>query len=79
MPHGLGHTVGLFVHDIFLSGALEENNVVTIEPGTYLPGELGIRIEDTFIVTKAGCDRLTAAFPAEAAAIEDTMSKAAAH
>ena len=73
MDHSLGHTVGLFVHDVRLPGPLAEGNVITIEPGTYLQGELGIRIEDTFLVTKSGCERITEGFPAEPAAIEAAM------
>jgi len=73
MIHDLGHTVGLFVHDIWMSGPLARGNVITIEPGTYLPGELGIRIEDTFLVDGDGCERLTTGFPAESDAIEAAL------
>jgi hypothetical protein len=38
---------------------LKENSVIAIEPGVYLPGRFGIRIEDTFKVTKNGCINLT--------------------
>jgi Xaa-Pro aminopeptidase len=53
--HGLGHGVGLQIHELpmFLSSetaALATNQVVTIEPGIYLPNEFGIRIEDSLIV-----------------------------
>ncbi|MFT3915331.1 MAG: M24 family metallopeptidase [Anaeromyxobacteraceae bacterium] len=78
MPHGLGHTVGLFVHDVMLEGALKEGDVVTIEPGTYLEGELGIRIEDTVLVTATGCEPITTGFPADADAVEAAMAKVAA-
>jgi Xaa-Pro aminopeptidase len=52
VPHGLGHGVGIDVHESpMLSPAsenpLHENMVVTVEPGIYIPGEFGIRIEDT--------------------------------
>jgi methionine aminopeptidase len=73
MPHSLGHSVGLFVHDIYASAPLEPGNVITLEPGTYLPGKLGIRIEDTFVVTRDGCEALTSGFPAEADAVEARM------
>ena len=39
---------------------LEVGNVVTIEPGIYLPGDVGVRIEDMVVVTDDGCERLTA-------------------
>jgi len=63
--HGLGHGVGLDVHEApRLSRTagelpLRPGNVVTIEPGVYLPGELGVRIEDLVIVTEDGGEAVT--------------------
>lgn len=62
--HGLGHGVGLEIHeDPFLSfrgkHVLEENMTITIEPGIYLPGKFGVRIEDLAIVTSNGISNKT--------------------
>jgi Xaa-Pro dipeptidase len=62
--HGLGHGVGLMIHeDPFLSaksdGKIAQNMVITIEPGIYLPDLGGVRVEDTGLVTNAGYSVLT--------------------
>jgi len=67
--HGLGHGVGLQVHEAprlgkTAEGALEAGNAVTVEPGVYVPGQVGVRIEDLVIVTDGEPDILTG-FPKE--------------
>ena len=62
--HSLGHGVGLDIHEMpFINQRnerfLKENMIVTNEPGIYLPGKYGIRIEDTVLVNKTDCTPLT--------------------
>jgi Xaa-Pro aminopeptidase len=72
--HGTGHGVGLEVHEEprvarAAEGSLEAGNVVTIEPGVYMPGRFGIRIEDLVVVTDDGCETLTS-IPRELTSIQ---------
>lgn len=67
--HGLGHGIGLDIHERPSVSArsndiLMENEVVTVEPGVYVPGWGGLRIEDSVVVKKDGCEIITK-FPKE--------------
>jgi Xaa-Pro aminopeptidase len=62
--HGLGHGIGLDIHEMPFLGRdpelpLEPGMVLTVEPGVYLPGWGGVRVEDDVVVTDAGCRVLT--------------------
>jgi Xaa-Pro aminopeptidase len=78
--HGLSHHVGLDVHDAFDAsepfGALKAGMVITIEPGVYIPEEnIGVRIEDTILVTETGAKVLSGALPTDPDEIERALAQ----
>ena len=75
--HGLGHHLGLDVHDAGDAGRVfEPGMVITIEPGIYIPEEkIGVRIEDDVLITKTGYKLLTARLPRSPDEIEKAMAE----
>lgn len=58
--HGISHNLGLDVHDVCDYQSIEENMVITVEPGIYIPEEgIGVRIEDNILITKDGFENLS--------------------
>lgn len=89
-PHGIGHWLGMDVHDSGLymikgeARPIEAGMVFTIEPGLYIPANdmtapeelrgIGVRIEDNILVTEKGCENMTAGVPKEVDEIEKLMA-----
>lgn len=76
--HGIGHHIGLQVHDAGPHDRpLEPGMVVMVEPGIYIPEEnLGIRIEDPVLITEDGAELLTSDLPRDAEEVQRLMSSA---
>jgi Xaa-Pro aminopeptidase len=75
--HATGHYLGMDVHDVGDYGRpLQPGDVFTIEPGLYIPAEnLGVRIEDDYLVTESGVRKLSATIPAAPDEIERMMKR----
>jgi Xaa-Pro aminopeptidase len=77
LPHGVSHSVGLDVHDPAGGvNTLSAGMVITVEPGIYIPEEkIGVRIEDTVLVTENGAKILSGALPKEPDEVEKALAK----
>lgn len=82
--HGTSHYLGLDVHDAGLYGRLEPGNVITVEPGIYIPQgspcdpkwwNIGVRIEDDILITEGDPENLSGIIPKTVADIEAMMQK----
>lgn len=83
-PHGIGHHLGLDVHDRGAYGELKPGMVLTVEPGIYIPEgsnvdpkwwKIGVRIEDNILITEEGHENLSAFVPKTVADIEAVMKE----
>ncbi|MBC8083944.1 MAG: aminopeptidase P N-terminal domain-containing protein [Hymenobacter sp.] len=83
-PHGTSHYLGLDVHDRGRYGPLKAGNVITVEPGIYIPEgspcdqkwwNIGVRIEDDILITGTGAENLSEDAPRTAAEVEALMAK----
>ncbi len=83
-PHGCCHHIGLDVHDPVPQGRLEENMVITVEPGIYIPENakcdkrwwgIAVRIEDDCLITKEGYELLSSSAPRTIDEIEALMKE----
>lgn len=86
-PHGCCHHIGLDVHDPVPQGKLQENMIITVEPGIYIPENancdkrwwgIAVRIEDDYLVTKDGYELLSIAAPRKVEEIEALMKEPSA-
>jgi Xaa-Pro aminopeptidase len=86
-PHGASHYLGLDVHDRGSYGPLRAGNVITVEPGIYIPAgspcdpkwwNIGVRIEDDVLITATGYENLSAEAPRTVADIEKLMAEPSA-
>lgn len=82
--HGTSHYLGLDVHDQGTYGKLQENSVITVEPGLYIPENspcdpkwwnIGVRIEDDIMITKDGPENLSGCIPRTIPEIEQLMTQ----
>jgi Xaa-Pro aminopeptidase len=72
--HGIGHSLGMDVHDPGMFGTIPVGGVITIEPGVYIASEnIGIRIEDDYLITETGVEKLSAALPSDIPGIQRMM------